>query len=159
MRLGKISVSQINPRILIGSAVKGIDDIDYLVEQFAVNSVLSLQSDADIINRQIDMDELVELYQQKQIEFARFSINDFDPDDMAIKLVRPILHLARHVKENKTIFVHCNAGICRAPSTVLAYLNGYENMTLKEGLAFIRQNRPLANPYLDAIEKAIKYLK
>ena len=54
--------------------------------------------------------------------------------------------------------MHCNAGICRAPATVLGYLCHFRGLSLEDGLAYIRENRPQANPYTGAVSKALRQL-
>jgi protein-tyrosine phosphatase len=158
MGLARLSVSRITSQVLVGSTPKNVTDVEYLVENYAIDSILNLQSDADLRDRQIDIGELEAFYSQREMEFCRFEINDFDPVDMAKKLVEPIKYLIEQVEKNRTIFVHCNAGICRAPSTVLGYLFLYEGMTLDEGLTLIRSKRSIANPYIAAVSEALEQI-
>ncbi|KAK2704020.1 hypothetical protein QYM36_017654 [Artemia franciscana] len=46
---------------------------------------------------------------------------------------------------NGCVFVHCNAGVSRAPSVAVAYLVS-EGFTLKESLEAVRLKRSCANP-------------
>ena len=153
-----ISVSQITTQIYLGSTPYNRDDIDYLVSNFSINSVLSLQSDFDLKRRKIPIQELEAYYRQLGISFSRYGIRDFSVEDMAKKLYAPTQELNRQIELGKTVFVHCNSGICRAPSTVLAFLCRYSGHSLKEGLALIRQKRPIVNPYVDAVMKTLEQL-
>jgi protein-tyrosine phosphatase/rhodanese-related sulfurtransferase len=49
-------------------------------------------------------------------------------------------------KENARIFVHCNMGISRSTSIVIAYLLKYKKMKIKDSLQFIKENRSFVNP-------------
>jgi len=150
-----LSSNSITKQVIVGSAPVNESDIQHLKLHYGVDSVINLQTQKDLQVRNINLENLLTIYQQHQIELYQFPILDVDADDMAKKILPAILKLTTLVKDNKTIYVHCNAGICRATSTVLGYLNLYEGMSLEEGLAFIRSKRPIANPYLSAVKSAL----
>ena len=151
-----LSISQISAQILLGSSPKDIRDVRELFEKHAVDSVLSLQTDADLRIRKINIELLKQHYQQRKMNFFRFPIDDVDPEDMVEKILQPIEYLGQQIQLGKTVYVHCNAGICRAPSTVLGYLTLFEGMDLTEGLHYIRQRRAFANPYVAAVREALE---
>jgi|SRR6056300_1594578 len=47
------------------------------------------------------------------------------------------------LESNKRILIHCKSGINRAPSFVLAYLCMYKNMTINEGIDYIKSLRSI----------------
>ena len=49
-------------------------------------------------------------------------------------------------KEKGVILVHCNAGISRSASVVIAYIIKFYAMTLEEGLNFVKKRRPFVKP-------------
>ena len=153
-----ISISQISAQVFVGSSPKDVGDVRELFEKYNVSSVLNLQTDADLRVRSINIELLEKQYQQRNMRFARFAIDDVDPVDMANKISQPIAYLIKEVKLGGVVYVHCNAGICRATSTVLGYLNLYEGLDLDEGLRFIRSKRPIANPYVEAVREALEQL-
>jgi atypical dual specificity phosphatase len=56
------------------------------------------------------------------------------------------------------VYVHCNAGVCRAPATVLGYLCHFREMSMQDGLEYIRSQRPQVHPYISAVEIALEKL-
>lgn len=44
------------------------------------------------------------------------------------------------------IFVHCNAGISRAPSVVIGYMMRHQAITFSEALALVQRQRPVVKP-------------
>lgn len=154
-----INFNRIEEDIFVGSAPRNQIDVKRLDSQLKVTAVLSLQSDADFKNYKIDFDEISNAYQTVDIQFYRFPITDFDAVDMSKKLVEPVQMLANLLDQDHRVYVHCNAGICRAPGTVLGYLHAYKGMDLDEGLAYMREKRPMVNPYMDAVRLAMKTLK
>uniref|UniRef100_A0A7S0QWM5 Protein-serine/threonine phosphatase n=1 Tax=Cryptomonas curvata TaxID=233186 RepID=A0A7S0QWM5_9CRYP len=49
-------------------------------------------------------------------------------------------------REAGAVYVHCGAGVSRAPTAVAAYLVAEERVALKDALRFIRKIRPQVSP-------------
>lgn len=154
-----INFNRIEENIFIGSAPRSDVDVKRLDTQLKVTAILSLQTDADFKNYQINIDELLNAYQTVDIQLHRFPITDFDAIDMSKKLVQPVQVLANLLDQGHCVYVHCNAGICRAPGTVLGYLHAYKGMSLEQGLTYLREKRPMVNPYMEAVRLAMQVLK
>ena len=152
-----INFNRIETNIFIGSAPQTSEDVRRL-SQMKVTAVLSLQSDEDFRSHRIDWNDIQSAYQHNDITLQRFQIIDFDETDMGNKLVPPVRKLNDLLTQGHRVFVHCNAGVCRAPGTVLGYLCHYRGMTIKQGLEYIRRERPQANPYVAAVQKALDQL-
>jgi atypical dual specificity phosphatase len=153
-----LNFGHIESDIFVGCAPQSSVDVARL-GQMRINAVLSLQSDDDFITHAIDWKKLQSAYQYNNIEIHRFAIRDFDEFDMSRRLEAPVMQLHNLLVAGRRIYVHCNAGVCRAPATVLAYLCHYRGMSIEHGLEYIRRNRPQANPYVDAVEKTLSALK
>jgi len=154
-----ISIDQITDSIFLGSTPYNLDDINHLVDNFGIDSVISLQSDIDLLERNISIEEFEKHYKGRGVEFSRFSIEDFNVDALAKKLYEPTQELEKQISKRKTVFVHCNAGICRASSTVLAYLCAYENYEINAGVSFIRESRKIVNPAISAVRKTLERMR
>ena len=153
-----INFDSIEDNIFLGSAPQSSVDAARL-KQMKVTAVLSLQSDADFKSHRIDWKKLQSAYQYNDITIQRFAIIDFDENDLAEKLAEPVKALNTLLAVGHRVYVHCNAGICRAPATVLAYFCHYRGMSIEEGLDYLRQSRPRVHPYIGAVEKALAQLK
>lgn len=152
-----INFDLVEPGIFIGSAPQSSVDVARL-KQLKITAVISLQSDEDLKVRKIDWSKLETAYNHNDIVVNRFPINDFDEEDLGNRVVEPI-KLINELKEAKhKIYVHCNAGVCRAPAAVLGYLCHYQGMSYEAGLGQIRIARPIANPYKNAVKKALSVL-
>ena len=152
-----INFSRIEESIFLGSAPQTSVDVARL-KQMKVTAVLSLQSDADFKSHRIDWKKLQSNYQYNEIAVQRFAIIDFDETDLGNKLAEPVKALNALLTVGHRVYVHCNAGVCRAPATVLTYLCHYRSMGIDEGLDYLRQNRPQVHPYISAVEKALGHL-
>jgi len=149
-----INFSRIEPNLFIGSAPQSGVDVSRLV-QMKITAVLSLQSDADFKSHNIDWKKLQSAYEYNHIHAQRFPIIDFDEVDLGEKLPEPVNTLNQMLELQHRVYVHCNAGICRAPATVLTYLCHYRGMTTDEGLVYLRKERPQVHPYMSAVNIAL----
>ena len=152
-----INFNRIEGDIFLGSAPQTSVDVARL-KQMKVTAVLSLQSDADFKSHRIDWAKLQNTYQHNDITVQRFGIIDFDQQDLGEKLPEPIKALNSLLAVGHRVYVHCNAGVCRAPATVLGYLCHYRGMTIDSGLEYLRKNRPQVHPYISAVEQALSTL-
>ena len=152
-----INFGPVEPDILVGNAPHSSVDVARL-KQMSVTAVISLQSDHDLRTHRIDWNKLQTAYSYSDILVQRYPIMDFDEADLGNKVAQPVKALNLLLTGGHRVYVHCNAGVCRAPATVLGYLCFYRGMTLEQGLEYIRQNRPQANPYIGAVEKALVQL-
>lgn len=152
-----INFSRIEADIFVGSTPQTSVDVSRL-EKMKITAVLSLQSDDDLKLYGIDWKRLQSSYQYSDIAVQRFPIIDFDETDLANKLVHPVQALNDLMVRGCRVYVHCNAGVCRAPATVLGYLCHYRDMSVEQGLDYIRRNRPQANPYIRAVKQAVAQL-
>ncbi|MFT6406997.1 MAG: protein-tyrosine phosphatase [Arenicella sp.] len=149
-----INFDRIEANIFLGSAPQSSIDVARL-KQMKITAVLSLQSDADFKSHRIDWKKLQNAYQQNNISVQRFAIVDFDEVDLGNKLAEPVQALNALLAGGHRAYVHCNAGVCRAPATVLAYLCHYRGMSIQGGLEFLRRSRPQVHPYISAVEKSL----
>lgn len=152
-----INFGRIETDIFLGSAPQTSVDVSRL-KQMKITAVLSLQSDADFSAHRIDWQKLRSAYQYNDISVQRYPIIDFDEADLAKNLASPVEALGSLLANGHRVYVHCNAGVCRAPATVLGYLCHSRGMTIKQGLEYIRRNRPQANPYKNAVVLTLQEL-
>lgn len=146
-----INFSRIDENIFVGSSPASAVDVGRLATA-KITAVINLQSDEDLKQRKIDWQKLVETYQHSNIVAKRFPIKDFSESDLAEKLAEPVAFLKVFLDAGHRVYVHCNAGICRAPATVIGYLCLHQAMTIDQALEHLRSNRPQVNPYVGAIE-------
>ena len=153
-----INFSRIEQDIFVGSAPQSEVDASRLA-QMKISAVLSLQSDDDLKVHRIDWNKLQAAYVDLGIQAQRFPIIDFDEADLGRKLPEPVKALDQMLTEGRRVYVHCNAGICRAPATVLTYFCHFREVPLEQGLAALRKERPQVHPYLGAVEIALNSLR
>lgn len=89
------------------------------------------------------------------ITHYRCEIRDFDPYDLRMRLPVAVakLHQAIEANKGKTAYVHCTAGLGRAPGVALAYMYWLRGLSLKEANVLLQKVRR-CHPKLDSIRAA-----
>lgn len=149
-----INFDLIQSGVIVGSALSSLDDVLRL-KQLNVTAVICLQSDAELKERDVDLTEIRTWYADNNIVMHHFPINDFDEVDLSKKIAKPINTLNQLLGDKQKVYVHCNAGICRAPAVVLGYLCHHEGMSFGEALRQIQIARPIASPFRTAVKNAL----
>jgi len=139
--------SEIREDILVGSCPMTAQDIDRIREQTCATAILSIQSDQ--CRAAFDIN-----YKTHQRHGARHGLvmvnapmRDFDPAHQRQSLPHAVRTLHRLIDAKHRVYVHCTAGINRAPLTVLTYLTFVEGLTIEEAMRLIHDARPEAAPY------------
>lgn len=145
-----MNYDQILPELYCGSCPRTPADVDALRRAAGVTAVLNLQTDEDFESWGIDWPRLTGHYQAGGVEVRRVPVRDFDLADLQRNLRRCVAALEELLRAGHTVYVHCNAGINRSPSTVIAYLHWAEDWALDEALIHVHACRD-CDPYLEAI--------
>lgn len=152
MRGWSLNWGEVTPYLVVGSCPRTPDDICRIREEADATALLSLQHD-DCLNF-LDIDE-VALYgagQEVGLRMVRCPIRDFDPQDARRVLPVAVRILAELRCDGSRTYVHCTAGLGRAPVTVWAYLvfgMGYEE---SRAYQLLKQARPEAIPAWEALQ-------
>lgn len=137
----------ITPRIVVGSCPHTRDDIHVISDDAECNALLSLQSDADHEHLGIDWYDIASHAEDLGLAVQRIPMRDFDDADIEKSLAEAVHALAMLLDDDRKVYVHCTAGMNRAPLVVLGYLTFCEGKTLKEAVSLV-QRRAVAAPPL-----------
>eukprot|EP00250_Pteridium_aquilinum_P010526 c19452_g1_i1 orf=166-1335(+) len=142
------------PDLIVGSCLQTPSDVDRL-KNIGVKTVFCLQQDPDLEYFDVDINTIQERAKEiGGIEHIRAQIRDFDPFDLRKRLPAVVSILYKAIERNKGItYIHCTAGLGRAPGVALAYmywLLGYELLEANELLLSVRP----CFPKLESIRNA-----
>ncbi len=141
---------EIRHDLVIGSCPIRPSDIDGICDNTGVSAVLSVQTDDCRTALGIDYNMLEEHASSRGLLLLNAPIRDFDAEDQRKRLPYAVGRLWALLARGHRTYIHCTAGINRAPLVALAYLTFLEGMAVPDAIALIQRGRPEASPYWDA---------
>ncbi len=144
------TVSEITDYLLVGEYPRD-HDIEWLRNEHRVTAIHNLQDDEDLRINALDIAVLNEVATRHGIKLVRTPIQDGSADDMADRLRVALSDLATLVAGRERVYLHCNAGLNRAPTLAIAYLRAHAGMSLNEALAYVKQRRS-CGPFMTVLE-------
>ena len=164
-----MNFTRILPELIVGSCLQTPADLDRLVEEEGVTTVLNLQRDPDMEYFDLDVAPIVARARDRgDVRHIRFPITDFCPHDLRVRLPAAVATILRAGHEGGsgeadtpmpagtpagTLYVHCTAGMGRAPGVALGYMYWALGMDLLEAHRTLTTLRP-CHPKLDSIRQA-----
>ena len=138
--------------LVIGSCPMTPDDVTAIRSGTGATALLSLQTDECRGAFAIDLDVIRRACTRHDMAITIAPMRDFDPPDQRRNLPTAVAELLHLLALGNRVYVHCTAGINRAPLTVLAYLTYVEELSREDALARILAGRPQAEPYWEAYD-------
>lgn len=159
-----INWDHITSDVIVGSCLQTSADVDRLAEEAGVTTVFCLQEDCDLDYFNIDVKAIADRCAERgDIRHVRFPIRDFDPFELRRLLPRAVARLAQaHRAPGAStptqpppgnVYIHCTAGMGRAPATALAYMTWLRGWDLDEAYAHLRASRA-CSPKIEAVRAA-----
>jgi protein-tyrosine phosphatase len=149
----KLTYAQILPRLFIGSHPRTIDDIERLRREAGITAVLNIHTDDDMRAVNLDFPPLEAHYETYPIVLRRAPMIE-EQVELRAKLYRCIQTLSQLLAEGHTVYLHCTAGIGRAPTVAIGYLHTCLGWKLDEAVEHVKQARQCA-PHVEALRLAI----
>jgi protein-tyrosine phosphatase len=75
-----------------------------------------------------------------------------DDQALAVRLSDIVALLGELLCAGERVYLHCNAGMNRAPTVAIAYLHRHHSMSLSEARDFVKQRRHCV-PYMLVLER------
>jgi protein-tyrosine phosphatase len=144
------SVTEILPELLIGEYPRP-QDAAWLRQTHRITAVLNLQDNDDLKIKGLDLPALIASYQREGIKLVRMPVPDSSDDHLEDALDSVLERMHALVEAGERVYLHCNAGINRAPTVAIAFIHRYRAMVLDEAVAYVRKRRVCA-PYTVMLE-------
>mmetsp|Transcript_5776 Transcript_5776/g.21014 ORF Transcript_5776/g.21014 Transcript_5776/m.21014 type:complete len:348 (-) Transcript_5776:1346-2389(-) len=139
--------------LIVGSQPQNADDVKRLHQDEGVTAILNLQQDKDIAYWGINYDEIQTAARENNVSILRTPARDFDPNSLRDTIPGAVHKLAKLIENRERVYVHCTAGLGRAPGVGIAYLYWFRDMSLDEAYEFLTSKRP-CGPKREAIRGA-----
>lgn len=147
---GRPGLSEIRPALLVGEYPLP-EDAAWLRDEHGVRAVLCLQDDADLASKGIDLRALERAYREHGLGFHRIPVPDGDDRHLTRRVGEIVALLGQLVDAGQRVYLHCNAGLNRAPTVAIAYLHLREGLSLEAARDDVKRRRPCV-PYMRALE-------
>ncbi|KAG2454888.1 hypothetical protein HYH02_000719 [Chlamydomonas schloesseri] len=149
-----LNYNRILPDLIVGSCLQTVADVDHLYNKENVRTIFCLQEDPDMAYFNLDIKPIQARCAELGLKHVRFPIRDFDGFDLRRKLPKAVSRLARdHDPTTGTVYIHCTAGMGRAPATALAYMFWLRGYQLDAAYELLRGKR-MCSPRIEAIRSA-----
>jgi len=145
-----INFDHILPRLFVGTCPRSAVDVDRIRNGPRVSAVLNLQTDRDFADYKIDWPQLEECYRVRNVTVRRVPIIDFNVADLRDNLVSAVDTLDQLLASEHIVYLHCTAGIGRAPTTAVAQLAMRGGWDLNAAVELVISRRS-CTPNLDVI--------
>jgi len=149
------------PNIFVGPYPQSKEDV-LKMKEAGVTGVMNVQTDEDIHKRQVNMELMKQYYDEAGIEMCRVPILDFHGDDLTLRVkhaaneVNRMVHNRKHEGKEGKVYIHCTAGMGRAPAVACIYLVHRHGYKLEDAMAHVKHHRPSVAPNYNAMQAAIR---
>jgi Dual specificity phosphatase, catalytic domain len=148
-----LTYAQILPRLFIGSHPRTVEDIERLRREAGITAVLNIHTDDDMRAVNLDFPPLQAHYKTCPIVLRRTPMIE-EQAELRGKLCSAIQALNELLAEGHTVYLHCTAGIGRAPTVAIGYLHTCLGWELDQAIAHVKSLRQCA-PHVEALCLAI----
>lgn len=148
---GRPDFAEISERLLIGEYPTP-DDAAWLKSTLQVTAVICLQDDLDLAGKFLRLSDLRNAYAAEGVEFHRVPIIDGDAASLTAVLDQVVALVHGLIESGQRVYVHCNAGMNRAPTIAIAYLHVHAAMPLADARRLVKERRVVSVPYMSVLE-------
>ena len=118
------------------------EDAVWLRQGAAIDAVLSLQDDIDLHRKGLELRALEAAYAAHGIAFHRLPVADGEAEMLRAHIDELVVLLDRLLRAGRRVYLHCNAGLNRAPTVAIAYLHVQRGLTLDTARDLVKAQRP-----------------
>ncbi|XP_024544346.1 phosphoglucan phosphatase DSP4, chloroplastic isoform X2 [Selaginella moellendorffii] len=138
-----MNYNRVLPNLIVGSCLQNPADVDRLKKDENVTTVCNLQQDPDMAYFNVDISEIRDHAKEVgDFNHLRLPIRDMDGFDLRMRLPSVIASLYQELKDREgTLYVHCTAGLGRAPAVALGYMFWVLGYDLHEAYLLLQSKR------------------
>ncbi|MGH7789994.1 MAG: dual specificity protein phosphatase family protein [Candidatus Binatia bacterium] len=118
------------------------DDAVWLRQRPGIDAVVSLQDDIDLERKGLDLRALEVAYAAQGIAFHRIPVTDGEAEMLRAHIDALVSLLDGLLRAGRRVYLHCNAGLNRAPTVAIAYLHVHRGHRLDAARDLVKARRP-----------------
>lgn len=85
-------------------------------------------------------------HESEFITYCRIAVNDEAGANILVYLEGAVKFIRHHILKGSSVLVHCQMGVSRSSTVIIAYLMQYRSMSRAEAYTHVKKRRPMANP-------------
>mmetsp|Transcript_10686 Transcript_10686/g.18793 ORF Transcript_10686/g.18793 Transcript_10686/m.18793 type:complete len:319 (+) Transcript_10686:181-1137(+) len=85
-------------------------------------------------------------HEDDSISYCRIAVNDEFGANILVYLEGAAKFIHHNVLQGRSVLVHCQMGVSRSATVIIAYLMKYRSMSRIEAYSHVKQRRPMVNP-------------
>ena len=85
-------------------------------------------------------------FEERHIEYVSIYVLDTKTCNISEHFDRTFTIIKKALEKNESVLVHCNAGVSRSATIVIAYLMTYRRMDFKKAYNHVKKRRACINP-------------
>jgi protein-tyrosine phosphatase len=147
---------QVLPSLFIGSHPKTVEDLETLRRELAVTAVLNLQTDEDMLSAALLWEALEAHYKNSSLHLVRVPVKE-DQEEMRGKLLQCVRALDDLISREHVVYMHCTAGVARAPTVAIGYLRWCLGWELPRAVEHVKKLREGCSPHLEALQHSMRH--
>lgn len=159
---------EVAPGLLCGTQPRCSEELEVLQREHGVTHIVCLQRDEDAAHWGVDLRGVAREAEKRGIRHARAEARDFDPQSLrkalpaAVRLIdeglsssspsspaspacsssSPSQSQAQSTNSKNRVYVHCTAGLGRAPAACIAWLKWFGGLDLDSAIRQVTAIRP-----------------
>jgi protein-tyrosine phosphatase len=143
---GRPDLSVIVPGLTIGEYPTP-EDAAWLRATHGITTVVNLQDHSDLASKGLELRALQSAYDEHGLRFEHVAVADGDMEMLGLRLDGLVDLIDGLLRRGDSVYLHCNAGMNRAPTVAIAYLHARRGLALDEARDFVKQRRHCV-PYM-----------
>ncbi|KAK9839734.1 hypothetical protein WJX84_005267 [Apatococcus fuscideae] len=133
---------EVAPNLFCGSQPQSPDDIQRLRQNVGIGTVVNLQQDKDFAYWNVDHGAHQHRASEIGLNIIRCPAQDFDPDSLRAIIPSAVRSVQQALGRGEKVYVHCTAGLGRAPGVCIAHIFWFQEKTLDEAYNHLTSIRP-----------------
>ncbi|CAF1394294.1 unnamed protein product [Adineta steineri] len=137
-------MSEILPGLYLGNAHDAKDK--NLLEKNQIKSIVNISKTIPCYYEQ-----------DKLFNYLQLICNDSCQENILQYFDKTLEYIHKNLLLNQNILVHCQGGVSRSPSFIIAYLMKYHSKTFDQAYSIVKDKRKIINPNLSFLAQLTRY--
>ncbi|MCO4760781.1 MAG: dual specificity protein phosphatase family protein [Myxococcales bacterium] len=140
----QLAIDEVATGLWLGPCPKSPGFIQSLASDFAITSLVSVQTDEDLVAVGMNWPLMWDFLMRSGISAKRTPIVDFDDDALRDGLETAVAAVQSARQAGRVTYLHCTAGVNRSPSVAIGWLVAHGGLDLDTAWRQVTERRSCA---------------